>query len=259
MIDTWLALPLPALLGAMALFYCASAACLVWLCFGRTTGPMVQSFKGVVGPFIGSIAVILAILIGFLASDIWDRERRATAAVRAEADQLLALNTLAKTFGVPRDTIGPAIHTYAATVVNKEWPSMERQEASPEAEAAFDQILKTIDDLHLAGAGRGELDRLMFDTALSIRSARSTRLALARDGSASLKWMSVLVLAVMTQVSVALVQLEKKRPQIAALATLTVSIIVVIGMLAAHELPFAPPLAVTPDPLVHVLGVIPAG
>jgi hypothetical protein len=33
----------------------------------------------------------------------------------------------------------------------------------------------------------------------------------------------------------------------------------VIGLLAAHESPFAPPLAISPAPIIHVLDAVPAG
>jgi hypothetical protein len=100
---------------------------------------------------------------------------------------------------------------------------------------------------------------VIFDTALAIRSARNSRIALAGDASEGSKWASVLVLAVMSQVSVAVAHLEKIHAQIAAIAILTVSLIVVIGILAAYELPFAPPLGVSPSPIAHVLDVVPRG
>jgi len=259
MIEMWLGLPLPALLASLALFFCTSAALLVWLSFGRRTGLAVQSFRGVAAPFIGAVAAVLAILIGFLANDIWDRDRRAAAAVRTEADQLLALNTLAATFDLPRDSLAAAIRAYASTVVKEEWPSMAHQQSSPEAEVTLDQIFKAIDGLHLSAGGRSDLDRLMFDTALTLRTARNTRLALSQDQSENVKWLSVLALAVMSQVSVALVHLERARAQIAAITVLTVSLVLVIGLLAAHELPFASPFAIPPAPIIHVLDVVPAG
>ncbi len=259
MIDAWLTLPLPAELASLVLFLSATAILLVWLSFGRRTGAAVQSFKGVVPPFVSPVAAILAIMVGFLASDVWDRDRRAAVAVRTEADQLLALNTLAATFDLPRDALAAAIRAYASAVVQKEWPSMARQETSLDAQIALDRIAKAIDGLHLAAAGRGDVDRLMYSTALAVGTARNTRLALSQDQSESVKWLSVLALAVMSQVSIALVHLERVRPQIAALAVLTFSLILVIGLLAAHELPFVPPLAVSPAPISHVLDVVPAG
>lgn len=134
---------------------------------------------------------------------------------------------------------------------------MARQQDSGDAEIALDQILKAVDALQLGKAGRGDLDRLMTGTVLEIRAERNTRLAMSQDHSEDVKWLSVLALAVMTQVSVALVHLERARPQIAAITVLTISLIVVIGLLASHELPFAPPLAISPAPMVHVLEAVP--
>ncbi len=128
MIGIWLALPLPALLASCAFFFSAIAALLIWLSFGRATGAAAQSLKGVVAPFPNVLAVILAILIGFLASDIWERERRAAAAVREEANQLVALDRLAAVFSLPRDNLDAAIRAYASIVVQKEWPAMARQQ-----------------------------------------------------------------------------------------------------------------------------------
>lgn len=259
MVNFWLTLPLPGLLASLVLFFFATAGILVWLSFGPLTGGAVQSLKGVVPPVMSAIAVILAILIGFLASDIWDRERGAATAVRAEANQLVALDRLAATFGLPRDSLDAAIRTYAATVVQKEWPSMEREQASPDAENALDQLFKAVDALHLNTANRGDLDRLMTSTVLEVRTARNTRLSFAQDHSEDVKWLSVLALAVMAQISVELVHLERAPPQIAALAVLTASIIIAVGTLAAHELPFSAPLPVSSAPLARVLTLVPGG
>ena len=46
-------------------------------------GPKLQRDRGAV--LLGGIVVIFGILIGFLANDVWDRNRRAAGAVRSEA------------------------------------------------------------------------------------------------------------------------------------------------------------------------------
>ena len=95
MIDALLSLPIPALILILAAFYSASALMLIRLSFGATVGPWVRSFRGVVGPFFGAIVIIFSILVGFLASDVWDRNRRAAATVRGEAANLVSLHALA--------------------------------------------------------------------------------------------------------------------------------------------------------------------
>ena len=144
MINSWLMLPLPVLIGSFAGFYSLTALLLTYLCFSRATGAWFQSFNGVVAPFFGAIVVILGILVGFLANDVWDRNRRAAGAVRSEAASLISLYDIAAASGLPNSGINRAIRAYVSAVTVKEWPSMEQGEASPQAEAAQDQLLRVI-------------------------------------------------------------------------------------------------------------------
>jgi heme A synthase len=256
MISCWLALPLPERLAVLAAFSIAVALLLVILSFGSKTTEMVRSFRGVVAPFVGTVAVIFGILLGFLANDIWDRERRAAASVRSEAESLLSLTALAATFDLPREPLAGAVRTYAATVVSQEWPSMARGESAPAAELALDQLLKTIAGLDVSATGTSDLQRLLLDSGLNLRIARNTRLRLSRDESEELKWLLVLVLAVTTQIAVAAVHLESIRPQIAALAIWTTSVVIVLSLLALYDEPFAAPNGLSPVPIAHVLDVL---
>ena len=94
--------------------------------------------------------------------------------------------------------------------------------------------------------------------ALKVREARGDRLALSADYSENFKWACVLLYALIGQVSAAAVHLERARPQIAAMVIFTVGIITVIGLIAAHELPFSRPLTVSPEPLKELLKIVPS-
>jgi hypothetical protein len=173
LIDAWLSLPLPALILILAAFYGASALMLIGLSFGATAGPWVRRLRGVVAPFVSAIVIIFSILVGFLASDVWDRNRRAAATVRGEAANLISLHALAAALGTPHVAIDRAIRAYAATVINTEWPRMESGEAAQAAEAAQDALLQTVAQSDFAAVGNAALDRLLLDTALRVRDARS--------------------------------------------------------------------------------------
>ncbi len=255
MIFSWLALPVPLMVAVMGLGFVAIAALLFFLSFVLPSRETVRSFRGVVAPFVGTVAVIFGILLGFLANDVWDRERRASAAVRNEAENLLAISKLSETFGLPHDPLKGALQAYIETVVRDEWPSMRRGDSTDSAEVALDQLLRTIASTDMEKiAGGTDLHRLLIDAGLGLRAARSERLRLSRDGSAELKWFLVLALAVTSQIAVAVVHLETPRPQIAALTLWTASLIFVIGLLAANEQPFASVNAIEPEPLLWVLG-----
>jgi Protein of unknown function (DUF4239) len=252
LVDAWLSLPLPALILTLVAFYSASALVLIRFSFGAWVGPGVRSFRGVVAPFAGAIVIIFSILVGFLANDVWDRNRRAAETVRGEAASLVSLHALAAALGAPHVAIDRAIRAYAAAVINTEWPRMENGEASPEAEAAQDELLQTVAQSKTA-LGNAALSGLLLDTALKVRAARGDRLALSSDFSENFKWASVLLMAVMAQISVAAVHLDGARAQIAAMVIVTSSIVLLIGLIATHESPFQPPLGITPAPIAKLL------
>jgi hypothetical protein len=254
MIYSWLALPLPAMLATMGLGFAALAISLFLVSFILPTRETVRNFRGVVAPFVGTVAVIFGILLGFLANDIWERERRASAAVRSEAENLLAISKLSETFGLPHDPLAGALRNYIETVVRDEWPSMRQGDNTDSGEATLEQLLRTISRTDMQKiAGGTDLHRLLIDAGLGVRAARSERLRLSRDGSAELKWLLVLFLAAISQIAVAIVHLESPRPQIAALTLWTVCLIFVIGLLAANEWPFSSPNAIEPEPLLRAL------
>ncbi len=207
--------------------------------------------------FIGAIVVLFSILVGFLASDVWDRNRRAAATVRGEGASLISLHALAAALGKPHVAIDRAIRSYAAVVIDKEWPRMQNGEASPEAETAQDELLQTVAQSEFAGAGNAELDRILLDTALKVRDARGDRLAFSSDFSENFKWSCVLLMALMAQISLAAVHLDEVRPQVAAMVIFTASIILVIGLIATHEGPFQPPIGISPAPIAKLLDIVP--
>lgn len=256
LIDAWLSLPLTTLILILVAFYSASALVLIRLSFGVLAGPWVRSFRGVVAPFVSAIVVILGILTGFLASDVWDRNQRAAATVRGEGANLISLHALAATLGAPHVAIDRAIRAYAAAVIGKEWPRMENGEASPDAEAAQDELLQTVAQSDVA-LGDAALGRLLLETAMKVREARGNRLAVSSDFSENFKWASVLLMALMAQISVAAVHLDSARAQVAAMVIFTASIVLVIGLIAAHEGPFQPPLGISPAPIAKVLDIVP--
>ena len=52
-------------------------------------------------------------------------------------------------------------------------------------------------------------------------------------------------------------RLHRRGPQIVALTIFTSAMIVLLSLIALHELPFAPPLVVKPTPLSDLLNIIP--
>ena len=94
--------------------------------------------------------------------------------------------------------------------------------------------------------------------ALRVRAAHEDRIAISNDRTVVTKWAAVLLLALITQIAIAVVHLEKPRPQLAALAIFTSAAVLLLGLLAIHEAPFEPPVFVPPGPIIEVLRLVPA-
>lgn len=252
---TWLALPVYAIFASLFAFYLATAGFLVWASFRPPLGERVQSLRGVVAPFFSSVAVIFGLLVAFLSNDIWDRNKQAQRVVLIEADTLVALHSLSVASRSDSAALRASIRDYASAVVEDEWPRLRMQERSQRTDAALNALLRQV---ALSGtANDNGIQRTMLDMALRVRAAHEDRLAISNDRTAVTKWAAVLLLALITQVSIAVVQLERPRPQAAALIIFTLAAVSLLGMLAIHEAPYEPPVFVPPGPIVDVLRQVP--
>ena len=249
----WLWLPVPVLFATLFVFYFATALLLVWLAFrSRLSGP-IQTLKGVVGPFFGSTSIIFGLLVGFLASDIWERNKQAQRAVLTESDTLVALYRLGAASGADDKPLRTAIRTYVTAVIEDEWQRLELGQRSPRADAALDALLRQV----AQPSKDAVIQRTMLDMVIRIRAAHEDRVVLSDDRTMATKWMAVLLLALITQVALAVVHLEKPRPQLAALFIFTFAAVAILGLLAIHEAPFEPPIFVPPGPIKDVLAQVP--
>ena len=256
MFTAWLALPVLVLFLTLFAFYLGTAALLVWLSFRSPLSGRIQSFKGVVAPFFSSTAIIFGLLIAFLSNDIWDRNRQAERIVVTEADTLIALYSLAAASGSDNKTLRTTIREYVRSVVEDEWPRMALQERSARTDAALNALLRNV--AQPGATSDFGVQRTMLEMALKIRSAHEDRLVLSNDRTVVTKWLAVLLLALITQIAIATVHLEKPRPQMAALFIFTLAAVSILGLLAIHEAPFEPPVFVPPCPIIEVLQHVPA-
>ena len=251
----WLALPVPLLFATLFAFYVASALLLAWLTFRSRLSGRIQGLKGVVAPFFASTATIFALLIGFLSNDIWDRNKQAARVVLTESDTLVALYRLGAASGSDTKGLRVAIRNYVTAVVEDEWPRLADQKRSPEADGALNALLREVAlPVQLKDA---VIQRTMLDMVLRIRAAHEDRVVLSNDRTLVTKWAAVMLLALITQVAIAIVHLEKPQPQLAALLIFTFAAVSLLGLLAVHEAPFEPPVFIPPGPIIDVLEQVP--
>jgi hypothetical protein len=65
----------------------------------------------------------------------------------------------------------------------------------------------------------------------------------------------VLILGALTQISIAVVHLQRRNAQIAALVVFSAAVVVALGLIALQERPFQGPFQVGPGPLRQLLAL----
>jgi hypothetical protein len=251
--DTWLDMPVWGIFGVLAGLFAASAALIHWLSFGDRIRPRSSTLGGVVAPFFGSVAVLFSLLTGFLANDVWDRNRQASRDVMAERDGLLALHAISLAAVPGLNDVRAAALRYAQALVQDEWPRMTDQESSDKAGTELQSLLGRVADPQIGAQAGQAAQGALLDTVLRLRSTRDDRLSLIGDRSDRTKWAAVVILGLITQIAVGIVHLDKPRAQLAALTIFSAAAVATLGLIAIRERPFDGPAHVSPAPVQAAL------
>jgi hypothetical protein len=139
-----------------------------------------------------------------------------------------------------------------------EWPKMSDNGRSAKTEVAFGNLLRQIADPKVARESGDAVHTALLDAASRAGQARSQRIAISTNATNTVKWVSVLLLAAITQLSIGLAHVERPRAQITALTLFTLAMVVALGFMAIQEWPFSGAAQVKPAPLQEILDLIPA-
>jgi hypothetical protein len=253
MIEAWLDLPPAGVFAVLMLLYAGTAAAIGGIAFGARFRWLSARLEGVVPAYFGAVSVLFALLTGFLAGDIGDRNRQASRAVQSEAGELRNVFTLSVASATDMRSIRDAWAAYVKAAIKDDWPALAHGEHAASANAAYDEMLREVSDPKIASEAGAAVHAALLTAAVRVGTARSDRIALSSDRTNTLKWAMVLILGVMTQISIGLVQLQRRGAHIAALAVFSTAVVFALGLLALQERPFDGVFRITPAPLQELL------
>jgi hypothetical protein len=256
-VGAWLELPVLQQFLALGGFYATTGVALHLLAYHSPVSDWTRSFRGVVAPFFVSVALIFGLLLGFVAGEVWHRNADAAHVVRSEGEALFELVHLSQDTDPAGTKIQGLVRAYAQSLVGVEWPRMQEGKHAAESEAAFVSLLTAILDAPVSGNSGSAVQRARLDIAMKLHALRETRIDLASDRTDEIKWATLLILGLVSQLAIAAVHLEMPRPQIAALTIFSTAAIIGLGLVAIQEGPFSPPIEVSPAPLEEVVHEIP--
>src|SRR5215831_269420 len=199
-----------------------------------------KGFKAVSPGMLPPLGILFALLVGFIAVEVWSNFDKAKAAIGTEASALRAVVLLAGSFPPEQKTrIYALINRHIEVAVNQEWPEMAHQRAtlSPLPTALIGALhdalaIKPADDNERTA--QPEIVRALH-TALD---ARRQRIVISESAVGAVKWVGILLQGLCTLVAIAMVHSDNRRACAMTLMLFATGIALSVLLIAAYSRPF---------------------
>jgi hypothetical protein len=201
------------------------------------------------------MAMVFALLVGFLVSQLWSNVADARVVVNQEASSLRSVVLLMHAF--PRTsqaTMDAFVREHIDTAAQDEWPAMARQNATltvvPKALAG---ALNLALSLKPATSGQQLAQREIVNSLQSALDARRQRIILSQSSVDWIRWTAVIALALLTLAGIAFVHTNNRPNAACAMSIFAAAAAMTIVVIASEDRPFSGPFKVTPKVLLQVL------
>jgi hypothetical protein len=188
------------------------SAIIYWVVTRLAVNDRARAFKAVSPGMLPPLGILFALLVGFIAVEVWNNYDKAKVAVATEASALRTVVLLAGTFPEEQKTrIYALIDRHIEKAVNEGWPAMERHQATlsilPTAliEALHDTLsLKPADDSQRIAQTE------MVKALQTAMDARRQRIVVSQSAVGTVKWAGILLQGLCTLVAIAMVHSDNR-------------------------------------------------
>ena len=231
-----------------------AAVVLYWVTQRSALSARLAPYGGVVAPFFASVGIVFAVFAAFLGADIWQRVQSSNQSLEREVAGVQSILQIAEALEGRGAPIAAHARRYVNATLNEEL-SGRGSSRSAVPDGHLEDLAHAILELSDADAVHRVAQGAMLAAYEAIWHGRATRRYIADTHSDPYKWIAVMVLGILTQVSLTLCHLDKPKPLVAALTVFTLSFIVTLVALAMHERPLADPSLVSLDHVYRITGI----
>lgn len=219
------------------------------------TGDRAKAFKAISPGVLPPLSVIFALLVGFLAAQVWNDADRASAAVNREASALRAAVLLGAAFpGETESRLRDLIHRHIEQAVSDEWPAMARRSATLTiVPAPLGDALRLALTITPQGESQVAAQGELIGSLQTAFEARRQRVILSRSSLNWVKWTALCLQAALTLIAIALVHADNRTANQIILAIFAGGIGIAILLIASHARPFTGEVSVKPSILLQVM------
>jgi sensor histidine kinase YesM len=141
------------------------------------------------------LGVIFAVLLAFVFSNVWSDYDVASQAIDSECASLHGIAILSDRLPSPaRNTILDDLHLYLTTVLDREWPDMQRRNESQAASARFQSLWQTVETVD-TGPRSNQIRGQLLTLLAAAHQSRETRLFQMKQGVPGLIWSVLIIFA----------------------------------------------------------------
>jgi hypothetical protein len=219
--------------------------------------PVLREHNDVAGFIFAGVAVIYAVILAFVVIAVWESYERDRRNVGEEATRTLNMYRESGSFSdSDRDALRRAIRDYNASVVDSEWPAMEKGEASQDTELALQTLWKSLHDIEPANESDGHWYQAAIDSLKQVSALREERLDASRESLPAVLTGLLIFGAAITIAYTYLYGVRNIYGQALMTAALAGTIGMAIALVLVLDIPFRGGSAISPEPFEQSLRLI---
>jgi hypothetical protein len=236
-----------------ALTFIAAAAIYIAV-MTLAVGKRGEAFKALSPGMLPPMGLLFALIVGFLAAQVWSDAGRAQDAVDREASALRSVVLLVHAFpGKPETLMDTLVRRHIREAVDEEWPAMAHRRATLTViPAPLAEALQLAVGLSPLTEGQKTAQREIVSSLQSAFDARRQRILVSESSVNWVKWSGVILVALLTLVAIAFVHSDNRLSAALALGIFSAAVAASLMLIAAQQHPFSGQFAVRPDPLIEV-------
>jgi hypothetical protein len=227
-----------------------------WLVIKLAVGDRARAFKAVSPGMLPPLGILFALLVGFIAVEVWNNFDKAKLAVATEASALRAVVLLSGNFpDEQKKRIYALIDRHIEESINKEWPAMSHRRAtlSTLRANALIEALKDVLSLKPADDTERTAQPEIMKALETAMDARRQRIVVSQSSVGTVKWAGIVLQALCTLIAIAMVHSDNRLACAIAMTLFATGIALSLLLIAAYSQPFTGEISVKPDLLRQVV------
>lgn len=198
-------------------------------------------------PYSQFVAMLFAVLLGFMVADAMQRFGDARQTVQQEASSLGNVYRLAEGLeNVQRDKIRTLCKNYATEVVNDEWPKLTTRQDSPRAWAVYKQLWTACTTYEPVTQRQSNAQQLLLSAMESVGDNRRLRVEALHAGLPNELWVVLILGGTSTIVFTYFFGADSLKIQIVMVGIVSLVICLNLFLLVTYDDPFSGDVKVTP-------------